>query len=249
MTEIRTIRDDEAETFLRLLCDVFDLDFERAKTVFRREPFFNVKCKWAAFEDGRMAACLTTVPIRFGELDGIGIAGVATLPDFRRRGLAESLINAAAPKPTPALLFATDERLYRRIGFQSVDEVISCPLPTTPERTAEPAAEPFVREQYQQWASKDPRRLARDAKRWEYWGFTMKSPIGIRGGYAVLEKERVRELLPEFQPVPAQTPVEWLGLRSMAEHLQIPVENEQVTMTLMARSLGFLPQMFLTDQF
>jgi hypothetical protein len=60
VTEIRTIHESEGETFLRLMCGVFGLDFNRAYDVFFTEPLFDLDRKWALFEGNEMVSILTT---------------------------------------------------------------------------------------------------------------------------------------------------------------------------------------------
>ena len=79
MTEIRPIRLDETDAFLRILCTVFELDFFRAQGLFREEPLFDIDRKWALFERGEMVSILTTTPLIFGWGKANGIAGVAAL--------------------------------------------------------------------------------------------------------------------------------------------------------------------------
>ncbi|MFQ3677072.1 MAG: GNAT family N-acetyltransferase, partial [Fimbriimonadaceae bacterium] len=133
MTEIRPIRGDEAETFLRLLCDVFELDFNRAHGVFFNEPMFDLQSKWALFDRGRMVSILTTVPLSFGWGDAIGIAGVATAPPERGKGRAGALVrfvvqNAFDLGCRSAYLFARQTAVYERVGFEVIDRVVRAPL-------------------------------------------------------------------------------------------------------------------------
>ena len=92
MIEIRPIRKSEAESFLTLLCNVFDLDIVRARHVFFKEPMFDLERKWALFEDGELRTILTTAPLEFGFGRAFGVAGVATEPKHQGRGLAQRII-------------------------------------------------------------------------------------------------------------------------------------------------------------
>ena len=123
MIELRTIRIEECNPFLELLCTVFELDFERARTIFYSEPYFDVNHKWALIEDGKIVTILTTTPLKFGWGDALGISGVATAPQGRNRGLAGSLLNfvleqAKVRSFDVCFLFARQETLYERCGFQ-----------------------------------------------------------------------------------------------------------------------------------
>ena len=92
MTEIRPIKETEAESFLQLLCDVFQLDFNRAYNAFFTEPYFSLQRKWALFEGPQIVSALQVVPLEFGWGPAIGIAGVSTRESFRNEGYAGRLI-------------------------------------------------------------------------------------------------------------------------------------------------------------
>lgn len=249
MVEIRTIRSDEADEFLRLVCTVFDLHFEQARHIFRKEPYYDLNSKWALFEDSRIVSTLTTVPLRFKDRCGVGIAGVATHKDRRGNGFAEQLLRTATKSHPFALLFATDPRLYERMGYVKLDDVIRATLPHDPKARWAPLSERRVQERYEAWAAEDPRRLRRDAKRWDYWAFSMKTPLVNEPHYCVLEGNRVRELSGWRDPIPSSSDVEWIGLRTMTEMLKLPIRNESVVMSLLGIGIDFVPQMFMTDQF
>lgn len=266
MTELRPIRMDEAPAFLRLLCDVFELDYGRASSVFTTEPMFDLNRKWALFEDGCMASVLTTSPLIFGWGRAIGIAGVATVEDRRGRGLAARLLEhvlavAEREHEGPALLFAEDTRLYAELGFEVVDEVVRAAIRPSDWMLTEgdipegawPATVPprVVRKTYDRWAEGDPGRLRRDARRWNFWQWNLRSCDAIGAGYLCIEGAQVREAIsPEPMdawPVPPGT--SWVGLRTLTEWLRPPVEEPEVGSLVMARGFPTAPAMFLTDQF
>ncbi|MCH8273899.1 MAG: GNAT family N-acetyltransferase [Armatimonadetes bacterium] len=255
MREIRTIDRGEAKTFLRLLCDVFDLDFRRARDIFFKEPFFELKRKWALYEDGRMVGCLTTVPLEFGDGQAAGIAGVAIHSGLRGRGLGGELLKevlkeAAAAGEPRALLFAHETRLYEKQGFRQLDRVVSQPLPGGEGSVRrEVLSEAEVRTTYDAWAAEDAGRLRRDERRWGFWSWNMKSPYRLPGGYVCAELGRVRELLPAYQSLPFTDPVEWYGLETMGRSLGVPLGNPRSEMLLMGIGFDRAPQMFLSDQF
>lgn len=255
--DIRPIRAGEAEQFLRLLCDTFDLDFARAHRVFFAEPLFDLNRKWAAFEGSEMVSILTTVGLEFGWGKAIGIAGVATRKDVQRRGYAARLLDqvltcAASAGETGALLFAKNPSLYSKCGFEVRDEVLRGPIQTSPER------EPFellefndVQERYNRWSLQDPNRLVRDDRRWGYWRWNLRVCTAVGDGYICTEAGVVREIVAD-KPIrdwslPAGT--EWLGLRSMADRLAVPLRGAQHDLHLMVRNVPGQPQMFMTDQF
>lgn len=257
MAEIRPITRSEAEQFLRLLCDVFSLDFKLAENIFFNEPLYDLNRKWALFERQRMLSIMTTVPLIFGWGNAIGIAGVATRPDCRGRGLAGRLLErvlaeSRAQGETAAFLLAKDARLYERIGFKVLDEVVRGGV-REPASDARPAVLSFdeVHAAYDAWALRDPRRLRRDDRRWRYWKWNLRICTAVDGGYACLEGDRVRELVADPAPQvwhlgPA---VKWLGLRTMAAQAGLDLFDPQFEHLLMGHSAPDVPQMFLTDQF
>ena len=256
MGEIRPIQPGEARAFLTLLCDVFELDVSRAEGIFHSEPLFDLQRKWALFAEGRMVSILTTVPLQFGWGGGYGIAGVATLPSERGKGHALRLLNAVhahalACGEGAALLFARERTLYERAGYALVDEVVRTPLgPVAGEAGLELVPYDSVVARYARWAEANPARLRRDAKRWDYWRWTLRMCVACPGGYVCSEGRLVREAISDAGPEAwAVAPgAEWLGLRSMAAALNVP-EGGAHELWLMARDLPMPPQMFMTDQF
>jgi GNAT superfamily N-acetyltransferase len=257
MTEIRTIRPEEAEPFLRLLCEVFGLDFDRARGIFFTEPMFDLRRKWALFEDSEMLSILTTVPLQFGWGKAIGIAGVATREDHRRRGLAQCLLEtvlqeSAGRGEKGALLFARETTVYERTGFQAIDQVVRASIRVSPETSVPHALDgEEIARIYAAWSERDPARLRRDEQRWAYWKWNLRvcSPFG--GGYICTEGTSVREcvLNERVAEWPLPSSAEWLGLDSMARLLEIPLKAPIVELQLMARGVPLPPQMFMTDQF
>jgi predicted acetyltransferase len=258
MVEIRPITTNEGERFLRLLCSVFHLDYKRAESIFFTEPLFDLDRKWALFEAGRMTSILTTVPLRFGWGDAIGIAGVATEPDRQGQGLAAQLLievlrQSKHANEGAAFLFAKDPRVYERVGFKTVDSVIRGVVrDDRPHERHRPLALEEVQVVYDEWSERDPGRLRRDAKRWRYWKWNLRVCTEVEGGYACVEGTTVRELVAD--PCPADgwglgPNVEWLGLQTMAAKVQLELISPQFELHLMAFGAPAVPQMFLTDQF
>jgi GNAT superfamily N-acetyltransferase len=255
--ETRPIRAPEAETFLRLLCDVFELDFNRAHRIFFSEPLFDLNRKWALFEGGEMISILTNVPLDFGWGKAIGIAGVATARDKQNQGHAGRLLSAvmdaaAAEGETGTLLFARNPTLYRKLGFEVVDTVVRGPIEVTPE------VGPFeilefqdVQARYDHWALQDPNRLRRDDKRWGYWRWNLRVCTALEDGYMCVEAGVVRECVAsrpaDEWPLPQGS--EWRGLTSMAKQIEIPLLSTEPDLHLMSRQVPGIPQMFMTDQF
>lgn len=256
--EIRTIERHEAEDFLRLLCSVFSLDIERARTVYYSEPMFDLSRKWALFDRGEMISICSTSPLEFGWGKGYGIAGVATIKPMRGHGFASQLLNhvhahAVANQEPAAFLFAHDPKLYRNNGFELVDEVIKGPIAEGFPARSLPVLESAELEKiYGAWADLHPSRLKRNRNRWNLWNWNMKTAHGTGDGYVCLEGHQCREAILNggFEhgwPVPAGT--EWTGLRSLTETERVPILHPIRTLYVMSKSAPDRPQMFLTDQF
>ncbi|MBX3118026.1 MAG: GNAT family N-acetyltransferase [Fimbriimonadaceae bacterium] len=256
MRSIRTIRKDEAESFLKLLCLVFELDYSRAQAVFFKEPLFDLNRKWALFEGGKMRSILTTVPLEFGWGKAIGIAGVATDVNLRGKGYALDLLKHVVKTSndrgeTAAYLFAKQANLYERAGFQVIDRVIKAPLAGMGENEDLICTYDDVGIYYNRWAQGHPARLRRPEKRWEYWRWNFRLCAEAGQGYVCQEGNVVREAVdagaPESWPISAGS--HWYGLRSMADHLGIDRSQEEEDLLFMGWRSPQTPQMFLTDQF
>lgn len=255
MTEIRSIRRDEAREFLRLLCEVFELDIGRAENIFFNEPMFDLNRKWALFEDGKMLSILTTVPLEFGWGRAYGIAGVATAIPHRGRGLAATLLNhvfdaSCAAGEGASMLFAKERVLYERCGYEVLDEVVRTPIPLGGS-THRPPVLTFadVAERYSLWAAADPGRLRRDERRWQYWRWTLRMCTEWGDGYLCLEGNTLREAVVANPPTgwSFDAQMEWVGLREMGRTLGL--DGGKHELYLMGKAMPQPPQMFLTDQF
>lgn len=256
MREIRPIRDTEAVSFLRLLCDVFGVDFSRARAIFFNEPMFDLNRKWALFEDGEMRSILTTVPLSFGWGKAIGVAGVATTPEHRGQGLAAELLQgvlqvSAHRGEGPCALFATDPRLYSSLGFEVVDESVLISLPNQPFQETPMVDVSDVERIYTEWSEANPARLRRDRLRWKFWKWNLRMSWECGEGYLCAEGDTVREVI-TTAPVsewPTLAHGQFLGLRSVAESLGLPMEEAKRQGHLMVRGFPMRPEFFLTDQF
>lgn len=257
MTDIRPIRLDETDIFLKILCDVFELDFFRAQSLFKEEPMFDINRKWGLFEGGEMVSILTTTPLTFGWGNAVGIAGVATLASRQREGHARKLINRVLIESEkagegPALLFAADTRLYESAGFEGIDRVVRGPIVTLPlEVSLDSIGLEELQGMYNDWAEEHPDRLRRDSQRWTYWKWQFRESFAFNSGYLCLENGQIREVVGSTVqkkfPVPFGTT--WFGLSSMTDQLEIPVSLISVPMYLMGYNFPGIPQMFMTDQF
>lgn len=257
MIEIRTIHKSEAERFLTLLCQVFNLDISRARQVFFKEPMYDLGRKWALFDGGRMSTILTTTPLVFGFGRAFGVAGVATDPDQRGRGQAQRLLehvieHGRAIGEPGCMLFAHQEDLYKRAGFETVDTVVRGPiLSSALSETPDVVKFDHVKKSYDAWASQDPARLVRDDRRWKYWKWIPRTCEVAPGGYVCVEPHICREALvaPGLESWPVMHGTSWFGLESMTKELGVPLASRTHDLYLMARSMPARPAMFMTDQF
>ena len=253
MIECRSIEKQEGPAYLRVLCRVFDLDYARAESVFYHEPFFDLKRKWALFEDGKIRSVLTTVPLLFGDGPAMGIAGVGTLADHRCKGYGQMLLEAALDAGEPrAALFAQARVLYERCGFEVLDDVVRAPFSQIEvDSDAELLGFNEVRVLYEEWAAMDPRRLIRDENRWGFWKWNLRMCAQVPGGYICQEGDTVRECV--FHRAPVRWPVfdsgEWFGLRCLLEELSLPVKEPASELIFMGRGFSDVPRLFMTDQF
>lgn len=256
MLECRCLQEGESDEFLDILCTVFQLDYNRAASIFYKEPYYDLGRKWALFIDGKMTSILTTTPMSFGFGQAIGIAGVATRPEARRKGYAQHLLECvleqSAEREPHALLFAHESEVYRRVGFETLDFVVKGQIlidrkvPTTDSLEIDE-----VKVLYNKWASRDPDRLIRDEKRWQYWQWIHRTCDRFGTGYLCHEPSLCREALVDEPcdawPVPPGS--NWYGLKNMTNRLSVPLKNETKEMMLMGRNITSSPQMFMTDQF
>ncbi len=257
MIEIRTIQKSEAPDFLRLLCEVFSLDFQRASSVFFAEPLYDLNRKWAAFEDGVMQSILTTTALEFGWGAAIGIAGVATRPERAGQGIGTQLLERVLQASEnrgegPALLFAHRESLYTRVGFETLDRVLRGSVAAEPEMTELGEMSTIeIHERYREWAEGSPNRMRRNDARWRFWSWGLRVCDRVGDGYLCLEGTTVREAVGQMPtdvwPVPKGT--EWIGLSSLTEKIGVPLLASNADLYFMGRGFTEVPEMFLTDQF
>ncbi|MFZ4509194.1 MAG: GNAT family N-acetyltransferase [Fimbriimonas sp.] len=257
MTEIRTIRREESEDFLKLVCDTFDLDFNLAYDLFMSEPMFDLNRKWVLMEGREMVAACTTTPLVFGWGKAVGIAGVATRKSRQNEGhatklLAKVLRESERREDGPALLLAKQTGLYDRLGFELLDRVIAAPLAVDPAEPEEPMLnDAQVQAIYNNWAEQDPNRLRRNDARWEYWKWHCRTTQAAGQGYICYEGNVLREaILPEpMAMIPLPNSTEFFGLSNVADVLELPVFVPRTELVLMGRGVPGIPQFFLTDQF
>jgi GNAT superfamily N-acetyltransferase len=255
--EIRRIRTEESEAFLQLLCDVFGLDYTRAYGIFYNEPLFDLQRKWGLFLDDEPISILTTVPLRFGWGQAIGIAGVATNPRFQGQGYGQRLLEKVLEDATQngegtALLFAREQGLYARAGFVLLDEIVRGEIKDSVDDVTGPILEfDDVRGMYNRWSEADPNRLRRDDQRWRYWRWTLRMCAPIGDGYACLEGNIVRECVTNERPDKWEVGkgAEWFGTTTMARQLGLNLKKPEFDLYFMGYNTPAMPQMFMTDQF
>jgi len=129
VAEIRAARPEEAEDTLQTLCAAFGLDADAARPIFYGDPFYDISHKRVLIVPGQgIASCLTIVPTLL-HVGGVpvaaaGIAGVATRPDWQRRGHAAALLRATVPALWDelgcplSLLHPLSAPFYRRLGWE-----------------------------------------------------------------------------------------------------------------------------------
>lgn len=257
MIEIRPIKRPEGETFLQLLCDVFEIDFERARSVFFSEPSFDLNRKWALFESGRMVSILTTTPIQIGQTSCVGIAGVATLPSEQGRGFAQKLIESVlvhsqVNNENHAYLFARDATVYARCGFEKIDQVVQGYITPDPEfADAETMPSMQVRSIYEKWSEVGENRFVRTPVRWDVWNWACRICEPAHDGYICYEMTTVREAVLPYGlgSWPVAPGTDWLGLEHTTEVLGVPADARPTDLFLMATPGSPKPVMFMTDQF
>lgn len=187
--EARHIRDEELEWFLRVLCASFGLDYSTARRFFYDDPYFEVNQRWGLWLHERAGRTLvsvaTAIPLQI-LLNGravacYGIAGVATLPEYRRRGFANHLLQQMlhalyAERAPLAILQAFNHDFYRKLGWETVSVIAHARLEpkqlpryeTVPLRRVTPADAPAVKAFYERHYLPRTGSLVRDERRWEY---------------------------------------------------------------------------------
>lgn len=225
--QIEPIPPAEEEAFLRLLCQCFGFDLATARPYFYNDPYYPHNQRWGLWvgegTSRTLVSILTVVPLQMwiGEqlVPCAGIAGVATHPQYRRRGYARQLLtavlNALHAQGIPgAALQAFDLDFYRPLGWEVVGTLMRVRLaplalpPFAPDgvRRALETDYPAIRQLYEQQMRPATGRLQRDELRWRYllWNFRYKLVYcygGTLEGYLIYDFTeagwvlRVRELL------------------------------------------------------
>jgi predicted acetyltransferase len=200
--QVALVPHEEEEAFLRLLCMGFGFDLSTARPYFYEDPYYPHNQRWGLWVgEGRsrtLVSILTAIPLQMwvGEqlIPFMGIAGVTTHPQYRRRGYARQLLtvvlNALHAQGVPgAALQAFDFGFYRPLGWEVVGTLLRVrltpmqlpPFPPVGVRRAVEADYPAMRQLYEQHARSAHQksaagRLQRDELRWSYllWNFRHK---------------------------------------------------------------------------
>ncbi len=127
--DISSVRKDELEDMLRVLCTAFQMPFESALPIFLADTNSLLDNKRVLRQDGKIVSCLTIIPaecnVRGVSLRTAGIAGVATRPDKRAQGYASQLLRNTLAYCRDqgyerAGLFPSKADFYRKNGFATV---------------------------------------------------------------------------------------------------------------------------------
>jgi predicted acetyltransferase len=231
---VAPIPPDQDEAFLRLLCTGFGFDLATARPYFYDDPYYPHNQRWGLWvgegASRTLVSILTAIPLQIW-IDGgvghaaplllhcMGIAGVTTHPQHRRRGYARQLLTSVlnalqAQGVAGAVLQAFDFDFYRPLGWELVGQLTRVriaplllpPFPPTGVRRAYESDHPAIRQLYESQVSPSTGRLLRDELRWRYllWNFRHKLIYchdGVLEGYLIYDFTeagwvlRVRELL------------------------------------------------------
>jgi len=129
--EIRPVRSQELEEFIFANLYAFNQDRRPEalhEATIRAGERVDFELPLAAFVDGRLAAGLRVIPLTIringAELPMAGIAGVACLPEYRRRGYVGALLKRALSDMHDrgqliSALYTPHVALYRRYGWET----------------------------------------------------------------------------------------------------------------------------------
>ncbi|HVR33982.1 MAG TPA: GNAT family N-acetyltransferase [Acidimicrobiia bacterium] len=131
MTEIRPLREDELEDFLRAMSGPFGFDLpdeeaDRTALLTRFKKIFEPDRARCAFEDGRMVGTLGvfsfTMTVPGGSIPTAGTTQVTTQVTHRRQGILTAMMRAHLSEAVShgdaaAALWASDSAIYGRFGF------------------------------------------------------------------------------------------------------------------------------------
>jgi predicted acetyltransferase len=126
--DVRTVRDEELADFVDAASTAFlERPRELSKVVDFARSHWDLSRTWAAFDGGRVVACLRSFPTEVtvpggAQVPAAAIAGVGVLPTHRRRGLLRRLAAAEhaamSERGEPiGLLNASEYAIYGRFGY------------------------------------------------------------------------------------------------------------------------------------
>ena len=186
----RAARPAEAEAVLETLCAAFALNPDAARPIFYADPYYDLTHKRVLLAPPLgLVSCLTVVPALL-QVGGVpvsvgGIAGVATRPEYRRRGYAAALLEATLPALWDelgyplSLLHPVSAPFYRRFGWETASRTlhwtaVPSSLPRHPEavcvRPAAPSDWPAIIEIQADLTRADTGAGGRDPRRWRLIG-------------------------------------------------------------------------------
>ncbi|MBD3922839.1 GNAT family N-acetyltransferase [Paenibacillus sp. PR3] len=182
---IRNITEAHYEESIDLASFAFQTDFSAEERAVRRSQF-RPEEKWGAFEDDKLLAQLTLLPLTI-YINGRpipmgGLAGVSTWPEYRRQGLVSKLLQHSLEVMRRdgqiiSLLHPFEFGFYRRFGWEMFMEhrryTIPSGLlpkrvqvPSTVERLAQPDTQ-MLSTVYEQYARRYNGMLSRNPQWWE----------------------------------------------------------------------------------
>jgi predicted acetyltransferase len=163
--EIRAIRDEELEDFVYANLYAFNEDrrpeaLEGAVESMRSR--LGMELPLAAFVDGRLAAGLRAIPLTMringASIRMAGVAGVACLPEYRRRGYVGALLKQALMEmhdrgEALSALYTPHVALYRRYGWEIAARNLRYSFPPKEVKTtvAPPEGGRFRRVNVDEW--------------------------------------------------------------------------------------------------
>lgn len=210
MLEVRAVSTEELDAMLSVMCEAFMLPLAPARSLFYKDPYFDIEKKRVLVKDGQVVSCLTIVemPMWIGQaaVRVAGIAGVGTRPAHRRQGYAGRLLREtlgllAQQGYGLSALFPYSYVYYRRFGWECAGtqyRLVLSPtwLPRFADaryvRAALPSDLPDMQRLYDAYSRHKTGRCLRDAKRWAYLYEHAKSKAvykrsGVEG-YALYER-------------------------------------------------------------
>ena len=183
---LHAARPEDAENALRTLCAAFELDADLARPIFYGDPYFELSHKrLLTLPDAGIVSALTIVPTRL-RVGGVpvpcgGVAGVATRPEWQRRGYAGSLLSQTVTDLWDdlgyplSLLHPVSAPFYRQFGWEYAThdflwQAVPASLPRHHEarhvRPARAADWPIICDLASKLTASDTGAFARDLRRW-----------------------------------------------------------------------------------